>query len=167
MGRYSVKRYKTKRRTRDLDLVYNDLASKESITALKNQPLDETKPGLGQYYCIECAKYFENQEAQDRHTKGKLHKRRLRDLKQRPYTPLESEACAGYNLEKFLGAVEKYKQIDEYKKDNKAELDAIKDEKKDTLDAIITGIPSEGFGGASTETTEAIALQATEVEMGE
>lgn len=143
MGRYSVKRYKTKRRTRDLDLIYNDLSSTESVRALKNQPLDETKPGLGQYYCVECAKYFENQISLDRHTKGKIHKRRLKDLKQRPYTPLESEACAGYNVQKFLDAVEKYKNIEQYKKENEAELNAIKSEKKDTLDAIITGIPSE------------------------
>lgn len=163
MGRYSVKRYKTKRRTRDLDLVYGDLATKQSITALKNQPLDETKPGMAQYYCLECAKYFETQLAQDRHTKSKLHKRRLRDLKQRPYTPLESEACAGYNLQKFLDAVEKYKKVDEYKAENKAELDAIKDAKKDTLDALITGIPSE----QPEQAVQPAALQANEVEMDE
>lgn len=157
MGRYSVKRYKTKRRTRDLDLVYNDLASTESVRALKNQPLDETKPGLGQYYCVECAKYFENQISLDRHTKGKVHKRRVKDLRQRPYTPLESEACAGYNLQKFIDSVEKYKKIEEYKKDNQTELDAIKSEKKDTLDAIITGIPSEQG--------EVLPVQGDEVDM--
>lgn len=143
MGRYSVKRYKTKRRTRDLDLVYKDLSTKESVYALKNQPLDETKPGLGQYYCVECAKYFESQPTLDHHRKGKVHKRRLKDLRQRPYTPLESEACAGYNLQKFMDSVEKYKQTEQYKEENKQDLDAIKDSKKDNLDAIITGIPSE------------------------
>lgn len=159
MGRYSVKRYKTKRRTRDLDLIYNDLSSTESVRALKNQPLDETKPGLGQYYCVECAKYFENQISLDRHTKGKIHKRRLKDLKQRPYTPLESEACAGYNVQKFLDAVENYKNIEQYKKENEVELAAIKSEKKDTLDAIITGIPSEE--------AEKQALAEGEVQMAE
>lgn len=159
MGRYSVKRYKTKRRTRDLDLVYGDLATTESVRALKNQPLDETKPGLGQYYCVECAKYFENQISLDRHTKGKIHKRRVKDLKLRPYTPLESEACAGYNVQKFLDAVEKYKNIEQYKKENQDELDAIKSEKKDTLDAIITGIPSEQ--------AEKEALAEGEVQMAE
>ncbi|OBA21333.1 bud site selection protein 20 [Metschnikowia bicuspidata var. bicuspidata NRRL YB-4993] len=143
MGRYSVKRYKTKRRTRDLDLVYNDLSSLASIIALKNQPLDETKPGLGQYYCVECAKYFENQISLDRHTKGKIHKRRLKDLKQRPYTPLESQASAGYNLEKYLQSVEKYKQIEQNKKDNQAEYDALVGQKKPDLDEIITGVPAE------------------------
>lgn len=110
MGRYSVKRYKTKRRTRDLDLIYNDLGSRESITALKNQPLDEYKVGLGQFYCIPCAKYFENDSAIQSHYKGKIHKRRVKELKIRPYTPLESEAASGVNLNKFLESVEKHKR---------------------------------------------------------
>lgn len=143
MGRYSVKRYKTKRRTRDLDLIYNDASSKESIMRLKNQPLDETKAGLGQYYCIECAKYFENQTSLDRHTKGKVHKRRVKDLKQRPYTNLEAEAASGVNMIKFMESVEKYKALEEFKKQNKSEFDELKNQKKDDLDAIITGIPSD------------------------
>lgn len=146
MGRYSVKRYKTKRRTRDLDLIYNDLSSKESIMRLKNQPLDENKAGLGQYYCIECAKYYETQEALDRHTKGKVHKRRVRDLKQRPYSNLESEAATGVNMLKFMESVEKYKALEQFKEQNKQEFDELKDQKKDNLDAIITGIPSGEAG---------------------
>lgn len=142
MGRYSVKRYKTKRRTRDLDLIYNDLSSKESIMRLKNQPLDETKAGLGQYYCIECAKYYENQSSLDRHTTGKKHKRRAKELKQRPYTNLESEAASGVNMEKFMESVEKYKSMEQYKEANKQEIDEMKNQKKDDLDALITGIPS-------------------------
>lgn len=149
MGRYSVKRYKTKRRTRDLDLIYNDLSSKESIIKLKNQPLDETKPGLGQYYCIECAKYYENQPSLDRHSKGKKHKRRVKDLNQRPYTNLEAEAATGVNMLKFMESVEKYKQMEEFKAVNKEEFDEIKNQKKDTLDAIITGIPSVEAGAQS------------------
>lgn len=157
MGRYSVKRYKTKRRTRDLDLIYNDMASKESIAKLKNQPLDETKPGLGQYYCIECAKYFETQPTLDLHRKGKVHKRRVKDLSQRPYSPLESQMAAGYNVESFLKSVEKYKKLEEHKKVNKEEFDALILQKKDTLDAIITGIPS---GTLETSATGAAATGA-------
>ncbi|CAX44490.1 filmanetation/polarity protein, putative [Candida dubliniensis CD36] len=145
MGRYSVKRYKTKRRTRDLDLIYNDLSNPDSINKLKNQPLDELKPGLGQYYCIQCAKYFENQISLDRHTKSKIHKRRVKLLKERPYTPLEAEAAAGINMEKFINSVEKYKQLENHKQENKQEYDNLINQKKDNLDAIITGIPSEEF----------------------
>lgn len=139
MGRYSVKRYKTKRRTRDLDLVYQDLSSKQLILALKNQPLDENKPGLGQYYCIECAKYFESQPTLDKHRVGKVHKRRLKDLRQRPYTPLESQAASGLNVQRFLESVEKYKQLEQHKQDNKTEYDAAVNLKKTDLDTLITG----------------------------
>lgn len=110
MGRYSIKRYKTKRRTRDLDLIYDDLGTKDSILKLKNQPLDETKPGLGQFYCIHCAKYFENSTSIGSHYKSKPHKRRVKELKEKPYTNLESEAASGLNLEKFLKSVEAHKE---------------------------------------------------------
>lgn len=110
MGRYSVKRYKTKRMVRQLDLIYDDLQSKESITKLKDQPLDETKPGMGQFYCIHCAKYFENQHAITGHYKSKVHKRRLKELKVKPYTPLESEAASGLNINNFLEDCEKAKK---------------------------------------------------------
>lgn len=143
MGRYSVKRYKTKRRTRDLDLIYDDLSSKEKIYNLKHQPIDENKPGLGQYYCIECAKYFENQNALDRHWKGKVHKRRLKDLKVKPYTNLESEAATGLNMNKFIESVEKYKNLELEKQQDKEAFDKLTYERKDNLDALITGIPSE------------------------
>ena len=141
MGRYSVKRYKTKRRTRDLDLIHNDISSKESIIRLKNQPLDETIPGLGQYYCIECAKYYENQKTLDHHARSKVHKRRVKDLKQRPYTSLESEAASGVNMEKFMNSVEKYKQLEQEKTANEAEYTELKNQKKQDLDTIMTGGP--------------------------
>lgn len=146
MGRYSVRRYKTKRRTRDLDLVYNDLLSKESISKLKNQPLDETKPGMGQYYCIECAKYFERQTTLDIHRRGKVHKRRLKNLREMPFSSLESQAAAGYNVERFIESVEKYKELERHKKEYKEEYDALVLQKRNTLDEIITGIPSGPFG---------------------
>lgn len=117
MGRYSVKRYKTKRRVRDLDLIfYDDMKSAETRSALRNQEMDETKPGLGQFYCIECARYFENKVARATHLKGKVHKRRVKELNERPYTPLEAQAAAGTNLELFVASVEKYKLLDAQRK---------------------------------------------------
>ncbi|CUM62497.1 uncharacterized protein PRCAT00000047001 [Priceomyces carsonii] len=142
MGRYSVKRYKTKRRTRDLDLIYGDLATKESIWKLKNQPLDENKPGLGQYYCIECARYFENQLALNRHTAGKVHKRRVKDLRLKPYTNLEAEAASGINMERFAESVENYKKLEDYKASNAQEFDKLKNQANRDLDEIIIGAPA-------------------------
>ncbi|KAI0462317.1 Bud site selection protein 20 [Komagataella kurtzmanii] len=116
MGRYSVRRYKTKRRTRDLDLIYGDLSTPESIQSLKHQPMDEYKAGLGQYYCVHCAKYFQDNKALASHLKSKIHKRRVKDLSVRPYDTLESEAAAGTNLLKFMERVEHYKQSEPSRK---------------------------------------------------
>ena len=66
-------------------------------------------------------------------------------MNERPYTPLEAEAAAGVNMEKFIASVEKYKQLENDKQENKHEYDKLINQKKDNLDAIITGIPSEEF----------------------
>ncbi|KAH3903235.1 Bud20p SCDLUD_000856 [Saccharomycodes ludwigii] len=118
MGRYSVKRYKTKRRTKDLDLIYNELVDQNKVQQLLNQPLDETKPGLGQHYCIHCAKYCETRAALKTHLKSKIHKRRVKELKAVPYTQEVADAAAGLNLNNFLNRVEQIKQKKEPVKEN-------------------------------------------------
>ena len=37
---------------------------------------DEDKPGLGQFYCIPCSRYFADQTSLTNHTKEKKHKKR-------------------------------------------------------------------------------------------
>ncbi|SCU91087.1 LANO_0D10726g1_1 [Lachancea nothofagi CBS 11611] len=125
MGRYSVKRYKTKRRTKDLDLIFNDLTSPEKIQQLLNQPVDETKPGLGQHYCIHCDKYLETAIALKTHLKGKVHRRRVKELKGVPYTQEVSDAASGLNLQKFLNRVEQInQQVGPQKEVNETQLKA-------------------------------------------
>ncbi|KAK9376482.1 uncharacterized protein V1513DRAFT_410400 [Lipomyces chichibuensis] len=106
----SIRRSKTKRRTRDLDQVHEDLSSQASVQKLSNQPLDESKPGLGQYYCIECAKYFETDFAKTVHRRGKNHKRRVRMLKEQPYSQAEADAASGLGVEKYMKFVQTYEQ---------------------------------------------------------
>ena len=49
---------KTKRYTRDVDqIVHTDMLPKNTVKLL-NQEMDEYKPGLGQFYCVVCARYF-------------------------------------------------------------------------------------------------------------
>ncbi len=45
---------KTKRKTKDIDEIYNDL-KKENAVKLLTQEIDQDLPGLGQHYCINCA----------------------------------------------------------------------------------------------------------------
>jgi bud site selection protein 20 len=86
---------KTRRMTRGLDEVHTDLASKKHLQDHKDTHAPEDLPGFGQWYCVECAKWFESETNLVKHAKGKRHKRRVRDLKDEPYTQKEAEAAVG------------------------------------------------------------------------
>lgn len=87
-------KYKTKRRTKDLDQIQGDLKP-ENKHRLVNQPLDEDLPGLGQHYCVECSRYYIDERTLTEHRRGREHKRRIRDLKVPAYTQKEAEAATG------------------------------------------------------------------------
>lgn len=88
------KSWRTKRRTKDLDEINEDLNDK-NVEKLLNQKVDLDKPGAGQYYCIHCARYFINHVALNDHFTTKVHKRRLKALELEPYSIEESERAAG------------------------------------------------------------------------
>jgi len=67
----------------------------EQAAKLLNQEVDLDKPGLGQFYCVHCAKHFVDAHAFNCHVKGKPHKRRMHALKTEPYTIEESQRAAG------------------------------------------------------------------------
>lgn len=95
--------YKTKRRTRDLDqILRDDMQTSSSIKALHNQEYDEEKPGLAQHYCIPCARYFETEFAKQTHIRGKVHKRRLKEIREVPYTQEEANMAAGNNVALYM-----------------------------------------------------------------
>lgn len=59
------------------------------------RPVDLDKPGMGQFYCLCCAKYFINEDAMQKHVKSKVHKQRLKIVAEPQYTQQEAEAAAG------------------------------------------------------------------------
>ena len=67
---------KTRRHTRDLDQIHADIHKEKHLDQYKNTKAAEDLPGLGQFYCVECAKWFESEPNLTAHTKGKPHKRR-------------------------------------------------------------------------------------------
>ena len=75
--RGSKSKSKTRRRVRDLDQIHADLRSPGHLSAFKDTKAAEDLPGLGQHYCIECAKWFEAEYNLVQHRRGKVHKRRL------------------------------------------------------------------------------------------
>ena len=68
---------KTKKRTRDIDQIYEEIKP-EKVDQTKSDMTkwDEDKPGLGQFYCIACARYFISPKAMEDHAKTKPHKKR-------------------------------------------------------------------------------------------
>ncbi|XP_011495746.1 PREDICTED: zinc finger protein 593 homolog [Ceratosolen solmsi marchali] len=88
------KSWRTKRRTKDLDEIDEDL-KEENAKQLINQEVDLDKPGAAQYYCIHCARYFINERALQDHFATKVHKRRLKALELEPYTIEDSERASG------------------------------------------------------------------------
>lgn len=67
---------KTRRHTRDLDQVHADLHDEKHLAQHTQSKAAEDLPGLGQWYCKECAKWFESETNFAAHHKGKVHKRR-------------------------------------------------------------------------------------------
>jgi len=49
--------------------------------------MNEDLPGLGQHYCLTCARYMINDKAMAEHLKTKEHKKRFKIVKNdKPYT---------------------------------------------------------------------------------
>ena len=49
------KGWRTRKRTRDLDQIDDDLNKEEKLARLTAPEPDLDKPGLGQFYCVHCA----------------------------------------------------------------------------------------------------------------
>ncbi|KAJ9611569.1 hypothetical protein H2200_004753 [Cladophialophora chaetospira] len=113
----SIRRLKTKRRTRDLDQVKADLKSPRHLALHKGTKAAEDLPALGTFYCIECAKYFSDSHNLNEHRRGKNHKRRVRMLKEEAHTQKISDAAVG------LGADNRRSQLTQ----DDASNDAMKD----------------------------------------
>ncbi|EGS19412.1 zinc finger domain-containing protein [Thermochaetoides thermophila DSM 1495] len=103
---------KTRRRLRDLDQIERDLRSPRHLQQYKETKAAEDLPGLGLYYCIECAKWFESETSLVGHRKGKPHKRRLKQLKEGAYTHEEAMAAIGYRIDNGKKTTEQPKTQD-------------------------------------------------------
>lgn len=90
---------KTRRHLRDLDQVKADMLSPKHLKQYQDTKAPEDLPGLGKWYCIECAKWFETEVSLVRHAKSKPHKRRVKQLAEEPYTQKEAEAAVGISTD--------------------------------------------------------------------
>ncbi|CAM6126441.1 unnamed protein product [Calypogeia fissa] len=74
------------------DLIHGELRTMEE----KPLKLDEDLPGMGQFYCLHCDRYFGSTSIRDDHFKTKLHKKRVKLMKgAAPHTQVDAEVAAG------------------------------------------------------------------------
>jgi bud site selection protein 20 len=97
----------------DLDQIKADLASSKHLTQYKATKAAEDLPGLGEFYCTECAKWFEGQHNMTAHRRGKNHKRRIRELKQEAHSQKLAEAVVGLGTDKGKKPVEEVEPMAE------------------------------------------------------
>lgn len=88
------KKCRTRKKTKDIDQIHDDMKPNK-IDSYLHQIIDPDLPGEGQFYCVTCARYFINDKCFADHKKTKNHKKRLRLLKEVPYSHAEAEAAAG------------------------------------------------------------------------
>ena len=86
--------HRTRNYGRDIDQIHEDLTERQKTLIKNTVVLDEDKPGLGQFYCVECARYFTDENTLVKHKGTKVHKRR--------YHP-EFEATADWRLQRHNG----------------------------------------------------------------
>ena len=87
---------KTRRHTRDFDQSHEDLHNKRHLEQFHETQVPEELPAFGDFYCVPCAKFYESDANYKAHLKAKPHKRRLKAMKEEPYSQKEAEAAAGY-----------------------------------------------------------------------
>ncbi|KAA8518718.1 hypothetical protein F0562_016508 [Nyssa sinensis] len=93
--------HKTDRRSKFLrkgdDAVYEELQKPDAEN--KPLPVDEDLPGMGQYYCLHCDRYFATVAVRDEHFKTKKHKKRVKQmLGPAPHTQLDADLAAGMGM---------------------------------------------------------------------
>ena len=79
----------------DADQVHKVLRNPKQKVALQHQAIDLEQIGLAQFYCLECAQYFAEATSLAGHKRGSKHKKRLKVLKEVPYSHEEADMAVG------------------------------------------------------------------------
>ena len=93
------KHHDTKRRKRDIDQIQDDIIKEKETGENTLFEISDDLPGLGQFYCVCCARHFHDSTTLAVHTITKDHKRRLKDVAQKQFSQKESDWAAGKTKE--------------------------------------------------------------------
>jgi len=90
---------KTRRRTRDLDQIAHTISSPHNLASHLSTFHPDDLPAAGLHHCAPCSKFFESHQSLTHHQRSKPHKKRLRKLRDVPYTQTEAEAAIGRGVD--------------------------------------------------------------------
>ncbi|KAI5062817.1 hypothetical protein GOP47_0021364 [Adiantum capillus-veneris] len=78
--------------SKGVDMIYQEL----SVGAVvKTLPLSEDLPGMGQFYCLHCDRYFASAGVRDDHFKTKRHKKKVKMMQgDAPHSQLDADLAA-------------------------------------------------------------------------
>lgn len=77
-------------------MIHRELLLGDGAQPLKPTCLDPDLPGMGQFYCLHCDRYFGSWAIRDDHFKTKAHKKRLKLMKgNAPHSQLDADMAAG------------------------------------------------------------------------
>ncbi|KAK8964214.1 hypothetical protein KSP40_PGU003431 [Platanthera guangdongensis] len=81
------------------DLVFDELKKLTEGEQMKPLPLNEDLPGMGQFYCAHCDRYFADEEVRGEHCRSKRHKKRVKEMNgPSPHRQLDAELAAGMGM---------------------------------------------------------------------
>ena len=95
-----ARKYRARRRTKDLDQIETDLQP-ENQARLLAEAVDPDLPGGGNYLCVECSRHFIDEATLAAHKTTKLHKKRVKCLSEPAYTIEEANAAGGLASDSF------------------------------------------------------------------
>ncbi|KAL0234592.1 hypothetical protein PCE1_001628 [Barthelona sp. PCE] len=83
---------------RDIDEIQEDLKTEGVVEKIMCRDLDDRLPAQGRFFCMACDQYFMTKHDLEHHSRTKRHKKRLKLLKEQPYTQKEAEWASGMGL---------------------------------------------------------------------
>jgi hypothetical protein len=88
------KGHATKNRRKDLDQIQDEIQL-EASGRLPRLEFDADLPGMGQFRCLECAKFFINENTLNEHKRSKFHKKQAKRVLDPIYNQQDAERAAG------------------------------------------------------------------------
>ncbi|EFO17501.1 zinc finger protein [Loa loa] len=91
-----------KRKGKDMDEIIEAMRSeKRRYFTTQQVDFDLDLPGGGKFYCTECDRYFIDEKSLNSHTSTKVHRQRLKRLRESAYTQREAEESVGLKTKTY------------------------------------------------------------------